>query len=190
MNEAIHDSIYESIYLTPYQAAICVATTPVVLCKADRQLGTTTGFANLCRQYTNKEDLVVLFCGSKHYNEYRKIIYPNKYTEEASPKNIIHRECISHENLGGILRNLLGCTFERCVVVVDDVPLHGDFEYFLNKLNQRVRSEAEVPLKVRIKELNGLDVRYKGWYNEDGSYVDTFAGLDFKMISGEWIDVE
>ena len=190
INEEIYDSIYDSIYLTPYQAAICAATTPVVLCKAGNRMGTTTGFANLCKQYTNKEDLIVLFCGSKHYNEYRKIIYPNKYTEEASPKNIIHRECMSHENIGGILRSLLGCTFERCVVVVDDIPLHGDFEDFLNELKPRLRPSVKDILKVRVKEVNGLDVRYKGWYDEDGNYVDTFAGLDFKMISGECIDVK
>ena len=183
----MNEEIYESIYLTPYQAAICVATTPVVLCKAGNRMGTTTGFANLCKQYTNKEDLIVLFCGSKHYNEYRKIIYPNKYTEEASPKNIIHRESTDYQGLFSLLDSIRGCTFNRVVVVVDDVLISKDFEHFLETLTFFTHTED---IKVRIKEVNGLDVRYKGWYNEDGSYVDTFAGLDFKMISGEMIDVE
>ncbi len=181
----LDEAIYDSLYLTPYQAAICVATTPVVLCKAGNRMGTTTGFANLCKQYTNKEDLIVLFCGSKHYNEYRKIIYPNKYTEEASPKNIIHRETTLYEDTQDILDSISGCKFKRCVLVVDDVLLSEGFICFIMALKLMCDD-----LKVRIKEVNGLDVRYKGWYNEDGSYVDTFAGLDFKMISGEWIDVE
>jgi hypothetical protein len=172
----------DSIYLTPYQEAICTSTSPVLLCKAGRLAGTTTGFANLCKEHTGKEDLIVLFCDSRHYKEYRKIIYPNSYTEEASPKNMAHRECMS--DLGGILRNLQGCVFDRCVVVVDEVLICEDFEDFLVELHARTRAT----MKVRVKE-DTLLVPYKGWYKKDGTYVDTFAGLDFNMISGSVMDV-
>jgi hypothetical protein len=179
MNDNIYASVIDTIYLTPYQEAICTDTTPVLLCRADRQLGTTTGFANLCKQYTDKEDLIVLFCGSRHYNEYHKIIYPNKYTEESSPKNIIHRETTRYVDTQGILDSISGCKFKHCVLVMDDVLLSEGFICFVMAL--RVMCDD---LQVRVKEINGLDVRYKDWYKEDGSYVDNYAGLDFKMLSG------
>jgi len=186
MNDNIYASVLDTFYLTPYQEAICTDTTPVLLCRAGNRMGTTTGFANLCKQYTDKEDLIVLFCGSRHYNEYHKIIYPNKYTEEASPKNIIHREGMTYTELFDMLERLKGCTFKRCVVVVDDVLISEDFKHFINTLSYFTKAEY---FKVRVKEINGLDVRYKDWYKEDGSYVDNYAGLDFKMISGEVVSI-
>ena len=186
--DSIYNNTFDSIYLTPYQEAICKSTSPVLLCKAGRLAGTTTAFANLCKEHTGKEDLIVLFCNGSMYNTYRKIIYPNSYTKEHSPKNMAHRECMSDDTLEEILYQLSGCEFSRCVVVIDEVPISESFESFIEEVVIRTRASVQV----RVKE-NTLLGSY-GWYKKGGTckddtYVDTFAGLDFNMISGSVMDV-